>query len=358
MVNLTRAALLLSASALVAAQETGAGKCRDVHVFLSRGNNEPYPGRQGKLIGAIMSTLVGLETCDYEDIVFNNALEVEYCSAVEEGRKAGIAQITAYNKRCPDTKLVISGYSQGAHVVGDILGGGGGVFFQGCKTPDSAALDPDSTPGNKIAAALLFGDTRHTANQPYNTLEGAAINGLFPRTGGQLAGINKYAGVLQDWCHGDDPICAQGDGKRTYVVQHHLNYFDLYSGAAAQWVKSKVFTPTTSTTATAASSTTSAATSSDTNTSEADSSTTVTVTGPANATSTVVSTSTSSPRPTTSSSSSTSLTSTSTLSESTGSSTSSVPTPTASQEGRGTIIQCSQNYVGVVALVSLMFMLA
>ncbi|KAI2635772.1 carbohydrate esterase family 5 protein [Hypomontagnella submonticulosa] len=352
MLNPRRAALL-SASvllALVAAQQHGAEKCTDVHVFLSRGNNEPYPGRQGKLVRAICSTLVGLETCDYEDIVFNNALEVEYCSAVEEGRKAGIAQINAYTERCPDAKLVVSGYSQGAHVVGDILGGGGGVFFQGCTAPEAAALDSSSTPGNKIAAVLLFGDTRHTANQPYNTLEGAGINGLFPRSGEQLAEINKYAGLLRDWCHGDDPICASGDGERTYVVQHHLNYFDLYSGTAAQWVKSKVYTRPSSTTSTT--------TSSDTSTSGADTSTTVMVTGPADATSTVISTITSSSTPTTSSSGSTSLTGTSTLPGTTGSGTSSAPTPSTTQEGGGAVVRCSKSHTCIMALISFIFMLA
>lgn len=130
---------------VTSAQETGTGACTDVHVFLSRGNNEPYPGRQGKLVQAICS---GLASCDYEDVAFDNALEVEYCSAIEAGRKAGVAQIAAYNERCPDAKLVVSGYSQGAHVVGDVLGGGGGVFFQGCTTPAAPGLDPDSTPGS------------------------------------------------------------------------------------------------------------------------------------------------------------------------------------------------------------------
>ncbi|KAI0845911.1 hypothetical protein F5Y00DRAFT_265094 [Daldinia vernicosa] len=98
-----------------------------------------------------------------------------------------------------------------------------------------------------VSAALLFGDTRHTANQPYNTLGGALINGLFPRSGQQLGDIYNFVGVLRDWCQGDDPICAEGDGKRVYNVQHHLNYFDVYSGAAAVWVKSMVGQATTPT---------------------------------------------------------------------------------------------------------------
>lgn len=138
---------LLAAAGAAVAQEVSEGKpCEDVHVFLARGNNEPYPGRQGKLADAICS---GLESCDYEDIQFYNPLPAPYCDSVAEGAKNGISQITEYNKRCPDSKLVISGYSQGGQVAGDVLGGGGGVFFQDCVQPDNTGLDPSKAPGNK-----------------------------------------------------------------------------------------------------------------------------------------------------------------------------------------------------------------
>ncbi|KAI9157989.1 Acetylxylan esterase 2 [Paramyrothecium foliicola] len=203
--------------------------CSAVHVFLARGNNEPYPGRQGKLIAAICS---GLQSCDYEDIQYYNPLPAPYCGSVIEGAANGIKQITAYNERCPDAKLVVSGYSQGAHVVGDILAGAGGVFFEGCVQPNSAGLNPEQAPANKIAAALIFGDVRHTSGQSYNVLGGSDGNGLFPRPGDQLANLNAFSGILRDYCATQDPICAGGD-----VVDEHLNYFDIYSEDAAAWVK-------------------------------------------------------------------------------------------------------------------------
>ncbi|RSL63030.1 hypothetical protein CEP54_005425 [Fusarium duplospermum] len=206
--------------------------CEDVHIFLAKGNNEPYPGRQGKLAGAICS---GLDSCDYEDIQFYNPLEAPYCGSVFEGAKNGIQQITAYNKKCPDSKLVVSGYSQGGHVVGDILGGGGGVFFQDCVQEPNKGLDPKTRPANKIVAAMIFGDTRYTANQPYNVLSGAGKDGLFPRPGDQLANLAKYGGVLRNYCVDTDPICAQGD-----VVETHLNYFDVFTDDVAEWVKERV----------------------------------------------------------------------------------------------------------------------
>lgn len=121
-------------------------ECTDTHIFLAKGNNEPYPGRQGKLVNSICS---GLSSCDYEDILFYNPVDSVYCDSVTEGVANGISQITAYNKRCPDASLVISGYSQGAHIVGDILAGGGGTFFLGCVQNTSEPLDFNSAAGKK-----------------------------------------------------------------------------------------------------------------------------------------------------------------------------------------------------------------
>jgi len=136
-------AVMLAENKLLATRDS---ECTATHIFLAKGNNEPYPGRQGTLVNAICA---GLESCDYEDIQFVNELATPYCQSLEEGAVNGNAQITAYNKRCPESNLVVSGYSQGAHVVGDIIGGGGGNFFQNCLQKTNAGLDPNVGPGNK-----------------------------------------------------------------------------------------------------------------------------------------------------------------------------------------------------------------
>ncbi|KAL2072313.1 hypothetical protein VTL71DRAFT_11656 [Oculimacula yallundae] len=229
-------AILLAAPVALAANvdrlATRQSACSDSHVFLAKGNNEPYPGRQGKLVNAICS---GLASCDYEDIQFYNPVGSAFCSSVNEGVANGIAQITAYNQRCPDAKIVISGYSQGAQIVSDILGGGGGVFFDNCVQTASAGIDANSAAGKKIAAALVFGNIRHTANQPYNVLSGSGGNGNFPRSGGQAAALLSYTSVFRDYCVASDPVCAGGNN-----IDDHLNYFDIYTDSAAQWVKSQL----------------------------------------------------------------------------------------------------------------------
>ncbi|KAH0013437.1 alpha/beta-hydrolase, partial [Aureobasidium melanogenum] len=214
------------------ARQNNVTECSDVHIFLGKGNNEPYPGRQGKLVNAVCD---GLPSCDYEDILFYNPVEAPYCQSVEQGVADGIAQLNAYAARCPNTKLVISGYSQGAQVVGDIIGGGNGTFFQGCTTTPTPALDVNSALGKQIVAVTVFGNTRHTANQPYNQFSGAPDNGIFPRPDYQLANLATWTSKFHDYCVAEDPICAGGD-----VVADHLNYFDLYSDTAAAWIKSQI----------------------------------------------------------------------------------------------------------------------
>ncbi|KAL2211135.1 alpha/beta-hydrolase [Sarocladium strictum] len=228
-----KAALTLALGAsLVSAQRLAGSGCDDVHVFIAKGNNEPYPGRQGKLVSAICN---GIENCDYEDIQFYNPLPAPYCQSVAEGARNGVSQITEYNRRCPDTKLVVSGYSQGGQVAGDILGGGGGVLFEDCQQPANAGIPASSAAGQKIVAALIFGDVRHTRGQSYNYLDGGNRDGVFPRPASQLANLAAYGDRLRNYCDATDPICAGGD-----VVANHLNYFDIYSNSAAAWVQSLI----------------------------------------------------------------------------------------------------------------------
>ena len=222
--------------------------CKDVHIFLAKGWNEPYPGRQGKLAGAIC---YGLDSCDYEDIQYENAEGSDYCTAVAEGDRNGVAQMTAYAERCPASKLVLSGYSQGANIVGDILGGGDRAD---CNTGVTNGLDRSSSPGSKrkffyhinrlhtltsitVGAVLLFGDPEHVANQAYNVLSGSGESAEGPRNGDSLTRMNQFSSVTRSYCDHADPICAAA-GPGPFDVNTHLNYFDIYSDDAAGWVKS------------------------------------------------------------------------------------------------------------------------
>ncbi|KAI1077920.1 carbohydrate esterase family 5 protein [Whalleya microplaca] len=225
-------AVLQAAAATAGALPQRQESCDAVHILIARGSEEPYPGRQSKLADAICD---GLESCGSEDIVYPATFS-DYCNSAFAGVSNGTAQITAYAERCPDARLVLTGYSQGGHIVGDILGGGGGVIpGQNCTQPTSLPLHLATSPGDKIVAAAFFGDVRHTSNQTYNVGTGVAGSGIWPREGSQLSSLNEFSQSLHSWCLVDDPVCAGGSDYNA-----HTAYFDVYTDEAAAWVKTKL----------------------------------------------------------------------------------------------------------------------
>lgn len=121
-------------SALAAAQTTPPkldASCADVVIFMARGNDAPYhDGRTFPFVEATCGKLRAEgKTCDYIDVQFDVTLGGDYCAQVAEGTRNGISQITAFNQKCPCSHIVVNGYSEGAHVMGDVLGGPGGCTF-------------------------------------------------------------------------------------------------------------------------------------------------------------------------------------------------------------------------------------
>ena len=94
-------------AALQLRQEPSTG-CEDVHLFLSRGAGDPYPGTQGPLVDAICG---GLPSCDYEDVLYVGTFD-QVCDSVTTGVVNATSQITSYAERCPEAKLVLCGHSE------------------------------------------------------------------------------------------------------------------------------------------------------------------------------------------------------------------------------------------------------
>lgn len=99
-------------------------------------------------------------------------------------------------KRCPNTKIVVGGYSQGAQVVHRALEG----------------FDREIV--KKVAAVVLFGD---------------------PEKGRRLGGGLEERGAVKTWCNAGDMIC-QGV---PWPLGPHLEYKKRAAEAAA-WVKGMV----------------------------------------------------------------------------------------------------------------------
>lgn len=121
---------------------------------------------------------------------------------------------------------MLLGYSQGAHIVGDALGGGGGGDL-GAKTEPVPA-----NVGEYVAAVIQMGDPRHLVGQPFD-VGSSTRDGIFPRLEDQS--LTRYAGRIQSYCDSGDPYCDRGD-----VSAVHLGYTKEYNGVALGFVLGKI----------------------------------------------------------------------------------------------------------------------
>lgn len=95
--------------------------CDHIHYVIARGTTESYPGSLGSLLDILLARF---PNSNYEDIVYPATQETS-TNSYWEGLANGTEQIKRYVDKCPDSKIVLMGYSQGALVVGDLLAGGG-----------------------------------------------------------------------------------------------------------------------------------------------------------------------------------------------------------------------------------------
>ncbi|CAN9124097.1 unnamed protein product [Alternaria sp. RS040] len=211
--------------------------CKPFHVFISRGSDEPYPGRLGNLTSEICAAIGGSEECGYEDVEYPAKSTAwgqgVWCDSAGKGAKSGQAQMKAYSEKCPDSKLIVLGYSQGGSVAQDMLGGGGGSVFA-CEQDMNPALDATSTPGSNVVAAVTFGAVVRSKDQNFTVGRGVDYDGTSARSPEHLEGLQQYSDVFLDYCHYGDPICAVGSEPQD--VNEHLNYFVQHNPEVIKWV--------------------------------------------------------------------------------------------------------------------------
>ena len=125
--------------------------CSPVHLLVARGSNE-WPGPGFELQGLANSIVWSRPGVTYESIdypaLFNESL---YAGSVRDGTNAVKNQLTAYVQRCPGSKVVLLGYSQGAQIVGDALCGG-----------NAAGAGPVTPPIDKKISSQGIFFTSHT----------------------------------------------------------------------------------------------------------------------------------------------------------------------------------------------------
>jgi cutinase len=204
----TAAALTFTAAALPpgapgAAPTAAAADCPQVQVVFARGRTEsPGPGILGNAFINALSSKVG------DRSVGSYAVRYPADSEVDLGANDMSQHIQYMVKNCPNTRLVLGGYSLGAAVTDVVLAVSFSAFGFDNPLPEGA--------DQHIAAVALFGN------------------------GSQWVGpITNFNPIYNDrtieLCHGTDPVCNPAEPKtwENNFPQHLANAY-IQSGMANQ----------------------------------------------------------------------------------------------------------------------------
>jgi len=160
--------------------------CPDVEIVFARGTTEP-PGVGGvgqAFVDALRSQLPGRSIGVYAvDYPASN----DFDNSAPAGANDASAHIQSMAANCPNTRMVLGGYSQGAGVV-DL---------------STSAMPPEVA--NHVAAAALFGG-------PKSAFADSLSPGPLPTIGA------PYASKTIELCVPNDPICSDGRDMRAHVA--------------------------------------------------------------------------------------------------------------------------------------------
>ncbi|GAB1210230.1 hypothetical protein APSETT445_009021 [Aspergillus pseudonomiae] len=167
------------------------GVCTEYTVLFARGTSEP--GNVGVLVGPPLyeafEEAVGARALTFQGVNGYSASVESYLAGGDAaGSKSMASDATEILTKCPDTKLIMSGYSQG------------------CQVVHNAVEQLPAEIASKISSVLLFGD-------PY---EGKP----FP---------NVDASRVKTVCHAGDTIC----NNSIIILPAHLTYAVNVAEAAA-----------------------------------------------------------------------------------------------------------------------------
>lgn len=190
----TAVAVLAPAGVPAASADPG---CPDVEVIFARGTFEPPGvGGIGEAFADELRAQPALSGKSVDVYAVNYPASLNFSTAAD-GVIDASNRVRDMAARCPATKMVLGGYSQGAAVVG---------YVTADKIPDGY-VPPDGITGpmppdlaSHVAAVALFGKP---SNGFLNSIDRTAP----PITVGHL-----YAAKTIDQCVPDDPVCSPTGG--------------------------------------------------------------------------------------------------------------------------------------------------
>lgn len=201
------AAVLTIGTLLVApatVPSAAADNCPDAEVIFARGTSEP-PGI-GR-VGAAFVNALRQQTGQNIGVYAVNYPAGRLQLGGGDGANDTINRIKDMAGRCPDTKLVLGGYSQGATVMDIVTGVPVGISW-GSPLPAEYA--------DHVVAVAVFGNAANRMGGPISTRSAL------------------FAAKAIDLCNPGDPICHEGPGNEW--TDHTDGYVPGYTTQAASFV--------------------------------------------------------------------------------------------------------------------------
>lgn len=206
------AALVFGAIPLSApvAPPAAADDCPAAEVLFARGTDEPAGmGRVGDAMMASLRMKTGGLNIRAYPVDYKATITQRHSGA---GAKDAIKRIESTVDACPDTKIVLGGYSQGASVVNIVAG------FDGVNWGDPLPAKYM----NSVVAVATFGNVAN-------------------RTGGATpTQSSPLAAKSIDLCNPSDPICHDGEGNSW--SGHTDGYIPVYTDQAATYIANALLT--------------------------------------------------------------------------------------------------------------------
>lgn len=201
--------------------------CADVEVVFARGSDEPPGvGKVGQaFVDALHSTLTDRSIAVYPvNYAAASGLSsgIDFERSVIAGVRDEVSHLEWTALDCPDTQMVLGGYSQGAAVTGYATAQSVPAGLPDELVPDLPRPMPDVV-ADHVAAVVLFGKPSAAFIRRYNAP---------PVTIGPL-----YAPKTREYCARNDTVCDGTDG----LPLGHLDYpTNGMAGAAAEFAASHV----------------------------------------------------------------------------------------------------------------------
>ncbi|SPN99094.1 probable acetylxylan esterase precursor [Cephalotrichum gorgonifer] len=220
-----------SSSVLVAQAALVAAQCPSLHIFGARETTvSPGYGSAGQLVNMIINAHPGATS---EAITYpacggqSSCGGIAYGDSAKQGTAAVASQVNSFHQRCPNTDLVLVGYSQGGQIMDNALCGGGdpGAGISDTSVPISASAV------SKIKAAIFMGDPRWQYGLAYQ-VGTCRAGGFDARPSGFVC---PNAAKVQSYCDAADPYCCTGNSQDT-----HQGYVGVYGQAALTFINGKL----------------------------------------------------------------------------------------------------------------------